>query len=166
MSRQDPSLTTVTERKRDVDLISTLLSLSTVCLPLRTLTMSLSQLKIYMDKFRQRLTTEHLLHLKRLIVLLEALEKSAEEWKASHEKDQTKRFNGVGNNNEMQVMTSGELLRRLGRKVEGVNLLEIEKYLKNSKVMQRLYAFYITHKQLLMCTTLAYRLHVRYLDTA
>ena len=31
-------------------------------------------------------------------------------------------------------MTSGELMARLGRKAEGVNLLEIEKYLRESKV--------------------------------
>lgn len=31
-------------------------------------------------------------------------------------------------------MTSGELLHRLGRKTEGVNLLEVEVYLRSSKV--------------------------------
>ena len=35
---------------------------------------------------------------------------------------------------EVEVMTSGELMARLGRKAEGVNLLEIEKYLRESKV--------------------------------
>ena len=33
-----------------------------------------------------------------------------------------------------EVFTSGDLMGRLGRKFEGVNLLEIEKYLRNSKV--------------------------------
>ena len=32
------------------------------------------------------------------------------------------------------MLTSGELMARLGRKAEGVNLLEIEKYLRESKV--------------------------------
>lgn len=36
----------------------------------------------------------------------------------------------------VEILTSGELLRRLGRKVEGVNLLEVEKYLRSSKVLR------------------------------
>ena len=31
-------------------------------------------------------------------------------------------------------MTVGELMQRLGRKAEGVNLLEIESYLRSSRV--------------------------------
>lgn len=37
-----------------------------------------------------------------------------------------------------EVLTSGELMTRLGRKVEGVNLLDIEKYLKNSKIARKI----------------------------
>lgn len=33
-------------------------------------------------------------------------------------------------------MTVGELVQRLGRKAEGVNMLEIESYLRSSKVCQ------------------------------
>lgn len=91
----------------------------------------MNQLKVYLDKFRNRLKTEHLLHIKRLIGLLTALEKYANEWKASHEKPL-----GHGNS-AMEVMTSGELMSHLGRKVEGVNLLEIERYLRDSKVRGR-----------------------------
>lgn len=95
----------------------------------------MSQLKIYLDKFRLRLTTEHLLHLKRLIGLLEALEKYAQEWRDTHEHaGQAKHASNSNDKSAVEVMTSGELLRRLGRKVEGVNLLEVEKYLRQSKV--------------------------------
>lgn len=31
-------------------------------------------------------------------------------------------------------MTSSELMQRLGRKAEGINMLEIERYLRESKV--------------------------------
>ena len=41
---------------------------------------------------------------------------------------------GQGKGVGVEVMTSGELMARLGRKAEGVNLLEIEKYLRESKV--------------------------------
>ena len=102
--------------------------MSAARVPPRTLNTSHAQLNVYFEKFRNRLKTEHLLHIKRLIVLLDALEKYAEEWKTSHEKQSHTGKNAV------EVMTSGELLRRLGRKVEGVNLLEVERYLRESKV--------------------------------
>ena len=49
-------------------------------------------------------------------------------------------------------MTSGELMARLGRKAEGVNLLEIEKYLRESKVRhQRLCSLWRTVGMLKIC---------------
>lgn len=36
--------------------------------------------------------------------------------------------------NKMEVMTVGELVEKIGRKFQGVNLLEVEKYLRDSKV--------------------------------
>ncbi|KAJ3553369.1 hypothetical protein NM688_g3650 [Phlebia brevispora] len=127
------------------NLISTLLSLSAVHLPLQTLSTSLTQLGIYVQKFRNRLSTEHLLHLKRLLSLLEALQKYAEEWKVSHGEA---RGSQGRRDHPAEMMTSGELLRRLGRKVEGVNLLEVEKYLRNSKVgsMNRAQDIWILHE--------------------
>lgn len=113
-------------------MVSTLLSLSTTQLPLRTLSTSLSQVSIYLNKFRNRLSTEHSLHLKRLVGLMEALLKYAEEWKA--EKSTPNNPAKKSAQDAAEVITSGELMRRLGRKVEGVNLLEVEKYLRNSKV--------------------------------
>ncbi|KAK7691295.1 hypothetical protein QCA50_004689 [Cerrena zonata] len=112
------------------NLISTLLSLSTVQLPLRTLSTAQQQLSIYLSKFKHRLSTPNSLHLKRLISLLDALFKSTEEWKAGHSNQPTKKLTD-------EVLTSSELLRRLGRKVEGINLLEIESYLKKSKIARK-----------------------------
>ncbi|PSR71706.1 hypothetical protein PHLCEN_2v12410 [Hermanssonia centrifuga] len=130
------------------NLISTLLSLSTTRLTLRTLTTSLSQLSIYLSKFRNRLSTEHALHLRRLVGLLEALVKYVEDWKAEHASDQGKVSGGQQGNgavkggpsqaHKTEVMTSGELLRRLGRKVEGINLLEVETYLRQSKIARKI----------------------------
>jgi chromosome transmission fidelity protein 1 len=36
---------------------------------------------------------------------------------------------------EVEVMTVAELMQRLGRKAEGINMLEIEAYLRSSKVI-------------------------------
>jgi chromosome transmission fidelity protein 1 len=61
--------------------------------------------------------------------------KYAESWK-------NERLSASSNTNPnpslptVEVITSGELLRRLGRKAEGINLLEVEKYLRSSKVRQ------------------------------
>ena len=121
--------------------VSTLLALSTVTLQTRTLTTALNQLSIYLAKFRGRLTTEHSLHLRRLVALLEALSKFAEEWKATHAANKNGAAAGLGKSAAQpaaDVLTSGELMARLGRKVEGVNLLEIEKYLRGSKIARKI----------------------------
>lgn len=123
------------------NLVSTLLALSTVTLQTRTLATALNQLSIYLAKFRGRLTTEHSLHLRRLVALLEALSKFAEEWKATHAANKNSAAGDPGKSAAQpagDVMTSGELMTRLGRKVEGVNLLEIEKYLRGSKVARKI----------------------------
>lgn len=66
-----------------------------------------------------------MLHLKRLVIFLDALKKYALEWKEQNSK---------ADKPKVEVMTVAYLLERLGRKVSGVNLLEIEGYLKSSKV--------------------------------
>lgn len=139
------------------DLISTLLSLSTTRLPLRTLSTARQQLSVYISRFRTRLSTNHALHLKRLIGLLDALQRYADEWRQGQEGGpaaqpghlggdrpaeplpREKGFPQSGGSGKtrgqgVEVMTPGELLRRLGRKSEGVNLLEVEAYLRSSKV--------------------------------
>lgn len=108
-----------------LDLIPTLLSLSTARLPFSTLSTSLYQVGTYVAKFRTKLSSTNLLHLKRLVMVLEALKKYVLEWKEDHVKTGKTR---------VEVMTVVELLNHLGRNVSNVNLLEIEGYLKLSKV--------------------------------
>lgn len=138
---------------RHTDLISTLLSLSTTRLPIRTLSTARQQLSVYISRFRTRLSTDHALHLTRLMGLLDALQRYAEEWRQGQEGSSPAQSghldgdrsaderglpkNGVSGKTRVQgveVMTPGELLRRLGRKSEGVNLLEVEAYLRSSRV--------------------------------
>jgi chromosome transmission fidelity protein 1 len=61
-----------------------------------------------------------MLHLKRLVVFLDALKKYSEEWKKA-------KANGT------EVINVAQLIERMGKKVAGINLLEIESYLKRSK---------------------------------
>ena len=140
-----------------IDLISTLLSLSTTRLPLRTLSTARQQLSVYVSRFRTRLSTDHALHLTRLMGLLDALQRYADEWRQGQEGGPPAQPGHLGSDRPaeqqsgerslpqsggsgktrgrgVEVMTPGELLQRLGRKSEGVNLLEVETYLRNSKV--------------------------------
>lgn len=108
-------------------------------LPIKTLNTSLSQLSVYLSKFKNRLSTEHSLHLRRLVGFLEALAKYTEEWKAQKTRtpagiSSVKQPVAAANQATTEVMTSGELMTRLGRKVEGINMLEVEKYLRSSRV--------------------------------
>jgi len=65
-------------------------------------------------------------HLKRLVVFLDALKKFMVRWKeikCAEEKTE-----------KVEVITVAGLLEQLGRKAAGINLLEVERYLKESKV--------------------------------
>ncbi|KAJ7366620.1 helicase C-terminal domain-containing protein [Mycena albidolilacea] len=111
------------------NLIPTLLSLSTARLPFSTLSTSFQQVCIYVSKFRTRLSAQNMLNLRRLVMFLDALQKYAVEWKEKNTKS---------NGSKAEVMTAAELVDRLGRKASGVNLLEIEGYLKRSKIARKI----------------------------
>ncbi|KAJ6584730.1 helicase C-terminal domain-containing protein [Mycena capillaripes] len=111
------------------NLIPTLLSLSTARLTWQGLNTSLQQVCIYVSKFRTKLSPSNMLHLKRLVTFLDALQKYALEWKEK---------NGKSDATKVEVMTVADLLERLGRKVGGINLLEIEAYLKSSKIARKI----------------------------
>ena len=113
----------------EADLIPTLLSLSTIRLSYGMLATSLQQLATYISRFRTRLSGKHLVHLKRLLVFLDALKKYVIEWKEAKVAKP-----GSDDQNTVEVMTIPEFMDHLGRKASGINLLEIENYLKTSKV--------------------------------
>ena len=64
-----------------------------------------------------------MLHLKRLVVFLDALKKYVGEWKEAKARETSK----------AEVISVAQLIDRMGKKVVGINLLEIECYLKRSK---------------------------------
>lgn len=114
----------------DIDLIPTLLSLSTVKLSYSALALSLQQVCAYVQRFRNRLSSINMLHLKRLVVFLDALKKAVTDWK-------TEKLAAVGSKAQIdkaEVMTMVDFTAKLGKKASSINLLEIEGYLKKSKV--------------------------------
>ncbi|KAI5995980.1 helicase C-terminal domain-containing protein [Pisolithus orientalis] len=107
------------------NLIPTLLSLSSVSVTSTTLAISLQQVETYYNKFRNRFAASHGLHLRRLISYLQAMSKVVEEW------TETKQTS-------TEVMSIPDYVQRLGRKVDGINLLEIETYLRKSKISRKI----------------------------
>ncbi|KAH9480540.1 ATP-dependent DNA helicase CHL1 [Psilocybe cubensis] len=110
------------------NLIPTLLSLSTTRLSYATLLTSFQQVCVYVSKFKTRLSPTNMIHLKKLVLILDSLKKYVEEWKISKAREKDK----------SEIMTSGQLMERLGRRVAGINLLEIGAYLKESKVARKI----------------------------
>lgn len=121
------------------DLIPTLLSLSTASLPFNVLSTSLHQVATYMHKFQGRLSPANLLHLQSLVAYLESLKKYTSSWKEETLQKLKAGSSGPQKTNpRTEVITLVELTRRLGKRVVNINLLEIEKYLKKSKVARKI----------------------------
>ncbi|KIJ54966.1 hypothetical protein M422DRAFT_241049 [Sphaerobolus stellatus SS14] len=106
------------------NVIDTLLSIHTTSLTSSTLTTSITQLSTYLSRFRKRLSPIHGLHLRRLLRFLAALKTYMEKWKDSGAKQ--------------EIMAASKLMECLGSGVDGVNLLEIEAYLKKSKIARKI----------------------------
>lgn len=72
-----------------------------------------------------------MLHLKRLVVFLDATKKAMSEWR-------DERVAALKNKQQKleksEVLTVVDFMGRLGKKASSINLLEIESYLKKSKV--------------------------------
>jgi chromosome transmission fidelity protein 1 len=118
------------------NLIPTLLSLSSVRLTSNILSTSLKQVSVYYQKFRNRLSAMHALHLKRLLNFLDAFQRVAMDWMAQ-------KSSAISKRQDTEVMTVPDFIHRLGRNVEGINLLEIESYLKRSKIARKISSYAI-----------------------
>ncbi|KAH9989681.1 helicase C-terminal domain-containing protein [Russula compacta] len=105
------------------NLISSLLGLSTVTLPLGTLSLCLEQLTAYISRFKNRLASKHVLHLKRLYRLLHMVKDLLSNWQ---QRDLP------------EVMTVDGLLSELGGKLEEINFLEVQNYLRRSKLARKM----------------------------
>lgn len=93
------------------------------------LSLSLQQVCAYVQRFKNKLSSVNMLHLKRLVVFLDALGKAANEWKTAKMAAGSK-----SPSEKAEVMTLADFTAKLGKKASSINLLEIEKYLKKSKV--------------------------------
>ncbi|EIN12348.1 DNA repair helicase [Punctularia strigosozonata HHB-11173 SS5] len=117
------------------NLIPTLLSLSSVQVAEHTIRLSLSQLAAYVSRFRSRLASKHLVCLKRLVSFLKAMYGVVNEFATTGAKEPQ------GPLSKPEVMTVHEFVSRLGRKVDGINLLEVEEYLRRSKIARKISSY-------------------------
>ncbi|KAF8579814.1 DNA repair helicase [Ramaria rubella] len=114
------------------NLIDTLLSIHTVSLSSHILDTSLQQLTFYLNRFRKRLASTHGLHLRRLLRFLNTLKVYIDKWKL------TATSPGQTAPAKQEIMAASNLMSLLGPQVDGVNLVEIEAYLKRSKIARKI----------------------------
>ena len=108
------------------DLIDTILGIHTVPLNNATLKTALSQLCIYLSKFRNRLSAQNSLHLRRLVLFLTSMDQLCAE-----------RTKESGSNATEVMMAVNEFVDALGPRMKDVNLLEVDRYLRESKIARK-----------------------------
>ncbi|KAF8918871.1 helicase C-terminal domain-containing protein [Mucidula mucida] len=113
------------------NLIPTLLSLSTHKVSFQVLATSYHQVCAYVSKFRNRLAPDNILHLKRLVAFLDALKKYLLTWKEADARKMQK----------VEIMSVAELVGRLGTKAASINLLDVSKYMKKSKIARKIASY-------------------------
>ncbi|KAG9035892.1 ATP-dependent DNA helicase chl1 [Tulasnella sp. JGI-2019a] len=118
------------------NLIDTILSIHTVPLSSTILRASLSQLKIYIGKFKARLSPKNALHLRRLVLFLTAMDKFCQD-RMDHA-IAVMSTNSKHNADQDEMLGVGEFVEGLGPKVRDVNLLEVDKYLRDSKIARKI----------------------------
>jgi chromosome transmission fidelity protein 1 len=83
------------------------------------------------------------------VVFLDALKKTLIQWKEKKCKELSNANRSV---ERLEVLTPAELLDQMGRKAAGINLLEVEQYLKESRVRYRIPFVVVLLSSILDCT--------------
>ncbi|KAG8888047.1 ATP-dependent DNA helicase chl1 [Tulasnella sp. 332] len=117
------------------NLIDTILSIHTIPLTSTVLRASLSQLQIYLGKFKARLSPKNALHLRRLVLFLTAMDKFCQD---TMDRAAATSMQGRGTSIQDQMLGAGAFVNALGPKVRDVNLLEVDKYLRESKIARKI----------------------------
>ncbi|QRV77770.1 chromosome transmission fidelity protein 1 [Ceratobasidium sp. AG-Ba] len=124
------------------NLIDTILAVHTLPVSGSVLRVSRTQVDIYRSKFRTRLKTRHTIHLTRLSVLLGALLAFAESWLngtvTAGAKERPEGANTKKKLPQEEMFGVAEFLQMLGAHAENINPLEIEKYLRESKIARKI----------------------------
>ncbi|KAF8333493.1 DNA repair helicase [Cantharellus anzutake] len=127
------------------NLIDTVLSINSHVLSSRTLQLALAQLKAYHTKFKNRLSPRNALSIKRVVMFIAALDGFCKSMASDeNESGSTPRKSdgaiAAGNpeSSDTTMMTVGELVSRLNTRIDGLNLLEMVQYLRDSKLARKI----------------------------
>ncbi|KEP48902.1 DNA repair helicase [Rhizoctonia solani 123E] len=126
---------------RSPDLIDTILAVHTLPVSSTIIRVSKTQVDLYRSKFGNRLKTKHVVHLTRLSVLLTALQNFTEAWvngSADAENKKPDASSGKKKLPQEEMFGVAEFIRMLGAHAENINPLEIEKYLRESKIARKI----------------------------
>ncbi|KAJ1303466.1 hypothetical protein OPQ81_011654 [Rhizoctonia solani] len=124
------------------NLIDTILAVHTLPVSSTIIRVSKTQVDLYRSKFRNRLKTKHVVHLTRLSLLLTALQNFTEAWMAGDvgatEGRKLDAASGKKKPPQEEMFGVAEFIRMLGAHAENINPLEIEKYLRESKIARKI----------------------------
>ncbi|CAE7051005.1 unnamed protein product [Rhizoctonia solani] len=123
------------------NLIDTILAVHTLPVSSTILRVAKTQVDIYRSKFRNRLKTKHVVHLTRLSVLLTAFQNFTEAWingSTGTADDKPGATGGKKKPPQEEMFGVAEFVRMLGAHAENINPLEIEKYLRESKIARKI----------------------------
>ncbi|CAE6455181.1 unnamed protein product [Rhizoctonia solani] len=124
------------------NLIDTILAVHTLPVSSTIIRVSKTQVDLYRSKFRNRLKTKHVVHLTRLSVLLTALKNFTEAWMNGNAGATENKTLDVSSRKKKlpqeEMFGVAEFIRMLGAHAENINPLEIEKYLRESKIARKI----------------------------
>ncbi|KAL7410162.1 helicase C-terminal domain-containing protein [Mrakia frigida] len=109
------------------NLIDTILSIHSQTLTLPSLLLAQTQLKTYLLRFKSRLKGTNALYLKQMLLILNGLIDLCTKWGESAQGNSGKAASG-------EMMLVGEVVKGMGRGLDQVNLLEVVRYLKESRI--------------------------------
>ena len=110
------------------DLIDTILSIHSQTLTLPQLLLAQTQLKTYLVRFKARLKGKNAVHLKQMLLILNGLIDLCNKW-ADPASGHTTKLAAAG-----EMLVVGEVINGMGRGLDQVNLLEVVRYLKDSRI--------------------------------
>ena len=106
--------------------MDSILQLNSVSLTLSSIEQSITQLTVYLQRFRTKLSPHNKLHLKRLSEVLLAFRNVLTELGEKVRQDESQVKN--------QNMNIADFMAMLGTKFNSINLAEVQNYLSTSKV--------------------------------
>lgn len=114
------------------DLIDTLLSIHSVSISLKRLEVALGQLDIYLQKFRNRLRSEHALHVKQMVAMVKGLIGVGSAWATQDAGSKTT------NGPKEELFRINDLMNQMKGGADQINIVSLCRYLKESQLARKI----------------------------